>query len=119
MEELGQKYELPAPAATKTQLVRGKIVYVRLCSSCHGVDGKGNGVTAKQLEIKPPDLTDVEQAGFFSEQARLHIIRKGVTGTPMIGWENVLSEDDILAVFFYVRSLAFPVSNRQTGGGSS
>ena len=106
--ELGDTYDKTVPPATKAQLVRGKILYVQICSSCHGTNGKGTGETAKTLEIKPADLTDAEQATFFSEQARLYIIRKGINSTPMIGWENVLSEEDVLAVFGYVRSLAFP-----------
>jgi hypothetical protein len=35
----------------------GKQMYGRLCTSCHGVSGKGNGLMAPLLKIDVPDLT--------------------------------------------------------------
>jgi mono/diheme cytochrome c family protein len=35
----------------------GKELYVQYCSSCHGVDGRGNGPVSAYLKIKVPDLT--------------------------------------------------------------
>jgi mono/diheme cytochrome c family protein len=37
----------------------GRTAYLRYCSSCHGDDGKGGGVVAQSLRIKPPDLTQL------------------------------------------------------------
>jgi mono/diheme cytochrome c family protein len=37
----------------------GKGSYVRFCSGCHGVDGKGNGPEASKLKEKPADLTQL------------------------------------------------------------
>jgi hypothetical protein len=73
----------------------------------HG-DGK---VEHPGVLLQPPsNFTDPVQAAFFSESARLHIIRKGIAGTAMMGWENVLPEQDILAIYLYVRYL-FESSN--------
>lgn len=35
----------------------GREMYGRLCTSCHGVSGKGNGPMAPLLKIDVPDLT--------------------------------------------------------------
>jgi high-affinity iron transporter len=104
-ETLGDQYDLPVAAATEDQLKRGQELYQQVCAPCHGVRGNGDGHTAEGLLGRPTDLTDPAQATFYSEQARLHIIRKGVQGTPMMSWGNVLTEADILAVYVYVRSM--------------
>ncbi|NIR48035.1 c-type cytochrome [candidate division KSB1 bacterium] len=104
-QELGEKYHQAIPEATEQQLERGGQLYARLCAPCHGPRGKGNVKDADRLVGNPTDFTDPQQATFFSEQARLYIIRKGVKDTPMLAWENVLSNDDIMAVYVYVRSL--------------
>jgi len=35
----------------------GKAMYASYCSSCHGLDGKGDGPTAAMLQRQPADLT--------------------------------------------------------------
>jgi mono/diheme cytochrome c family protein len=35
----------------------GKQLYMQYCSSCHGMDGRGNGPVTPYLKIKVPDLT--------------------------------------------------------------
>jgi len=35
----------------------GKQLYMQYCSSCHGIDGRGNGPVSPYLKIKVPDLT--------------------------------------------------------------
>lgn len=34
----------------------GKQLYAQYCSSCHGVDGRGNGPVARDLKVKVPNL---------------------------------------------------------------
>lgn len=103
--KLGGNYNLPIDPATEDQLKRGLQLYPQVCGSCHGGRGDGGGKVADGLTIQPPSFTDPFQAKFFSDRARLYIIRKGITGTPMMGWEGVLNDQDSMAVFQYVRSL--------------
>ncbi|HEV2265280.1 MAG TPA: copper homeostasis membrane protein CopD [Stellaceae bacterium] len=35
---------------------RGTAIYAQRCAVCHGADGKGNGLVAASLPIKPPNL---------------------------------------------------------------
>jgi mono/diheme cytochrome c family protein len=47
-----------ATAFAQTEKVDlGKSEYQVVCSSCHGVDARGNGPFAQNLKVAPPDLT--------------------------------------------------------------
>jgi len=48
---------------------------------------------------------------------RMHIIKKGVTGTPMSGWEGVLNEKEIQSVHAYIRSLRSSKNEEKHGHG--
>lgn len=37
----------------------GKSEFTENCASCHGVDGKGNGILGNLLQRSPPDLTQL------------------------------------------------------------
>lgn len=43
----------PDPAAA----AKGEIIYVRYCGSCHGTQGRGDGILAPDLRVPPTDLT--------------------------------------------------------------
>jgi len=104
-EELGNKYYWPVPAATKEQLALGKTIFSKSCVACHGENGKGKGPVAARLKQKPADFTDAEHSKFYSDQGRIHIIKKGIKNTPMPGWENTFNEKKILSLHAYIRSL--------------
>ncbi len=105
MEELGDKYTEPVADATDEQLNLGKEIYRKSCVTCHGTGGKGDGPAAAAFPSKPADFTNSEHSKFYSDQGRIFIIRKGIQGTPMVGWEKTLSDEEINAVHAYVRSL--------------
>jgi mono/diheme cytochrome c family protein len=104
-QSLGEDYDRPLPAGTTDELRRGFELYDLTCAGCHGRRGRGDGRVAKQLLVAPGDLSDPARAAFFSERARLEIIRKGIPSTPMFGWEGTLGEDDLFAVFVALRYL--------------
>jgi mono/diheme cytochrome c family protein len=104
-EELKDQYDQPVPAVTAAMLAQGKEVYGRTCVTCHGASGKGDGPAAMAFEQKPADFTDAAHSKYYSDAGRILIIEKGVEGTPMTGWANILSADEIHAVYGYVRSL--------------
>jgi mono/diheme cytochrome c family protein len=104
-KNLGDDYAAVIAPATAEQIAQGREVYLRTCAVCHGPGGKGDGAAGAALTPPPADFTDAEHASFYSDRARLEIIRKGSPGTAMVAWENVLKEDEVLAVFEYIRSL--------------
>lgn len=103
--KLGSDYNLSVAPATAGQLARGKILYQTLCSSCHGGSGKPPDIISTSLTVPPADLSRPEIVNFFSEQARLEIIRNGINGSPMKGLRGMLNEKDTVAVFMYTRTL--------------
>ena len=113
--ELGDEYNQPVPAATKEQLAFGKEIFTKSCVACHGESGKGDGPAAVAFKQKPADFTNPEHAKYYSDQGRMHIIKKGITGTPMSGWEGVLNEKEIQSVHAYIRSLRSPVNKEKHG----
>jgi len=102
---LGSQYDAPVAKVSESQLNAGSSIYTQTCAVCHGATGQGDGASSKFFPIRPADFTNVKESGFYSERAQLEIIKKGILGTQMPGWETALSEEDLLAVYGYVRSL--------------
>jgi len=46
-------------AAASAADAPGQAVFRRYCASCHGLEGKGDGVVAQYMSAKPPDLTQL------------------------------------------------------------
>ncbi len=113
-ESLGDGYDEPIPTATMETVVLGATIYTGLCAGCHGERGDGEGYASATLTVPPGDLTDPERAGFYSDAAKLEIMREGIAGSPMVGWREVVTDENLLAVFQYVRTLSDP-STMPTG----
>jgi len=112
-KELGKKYNEPVKVATNEQIAQGKKIYNMYCAACHGPSGKGDGKAGESLTPKPADFTDAYHANFYSEQGRIFIIKKGIKGTGMAAWETALKDDEILAVYGYIKSLTDKDSNEK------
>ena len=76
---------------------RGKQLYALMqCSSCHGVDGEGDGPSADTLEDssgEPIEAYDFTQGRFRSGGSPIDTYRTfttGVTGTPMPSYDEAL-----------------------------
>jgi mono/diheme cytochrome c family protein len=54
---------LAAPALAQDEPIEeiGKQEFVRSCAACHGESGKGDGLVAGLLTVKPPDLTSIRK----------------------------------------------------------
>ena len=82
----------------------GRGLYVDQCEPCHGDDGKGGGPAARFLETTPTDLTGDTWARMEAPtlEAIIEATAKGVPDTSMEPFEELLTEDEILAVAAYV-----------------
>ncbi len=107
---LGEHYDAPLQKATEDDLKKGAELWSLLCLGCHGHDGAGRRTLSRMLPIQPGNLTDPERAAYFSSRAKLWIVAEGSPGTPMFGWKEVLTEEDIRAVVAHLETL---VSARQ------
>jgi mono/diheme cytochrome c family protein len=102
----GGSCDLAALNVTPDQLREGFEIWQVVCEGCHGGQAKGQGRVSELLTAEPGDLTDPERAEFFSDSDRIQFIADGMEGTPMIGWKDVLSDEEIVSVYGYFCSLA-------------
>jgi mono/diheme cytochrome c family protein len=61
----------------------GKLDYLRLCASCHGITGKGDGPVGKYLKTPPSDLTALSKrhGGVFPADS----VRDAIAGVKQVG----------------------------------
>ncbi|HXG31329.1 MAG TPA: cytochrome c [Thermodesulfobacteriota bacterium] len=96
-----------AKAETKGDPAAGKEKFQQICASCHGAEGKGDGVAAAALDPKPRDLSD---AAYVSGLTDDHIFKTVKEGGAAVGksalmpaWGGTLSDEDIKNVIAYIR----------------
>jgi mono/diheme cytochrome c family protein len=81
-------------------------VYAERCSSCHGDEGRGDGLAGRSLDPAPRDFTDpVWQAGASDERIR-SVIRRGGAASGLsasMAAHADLSGDDLDALVAYIR----------------
>lgn len=83
--------------------VDGKKLYLTHCSSCHGVDGRGQTSLSELIRVETPDLTriTIRQKGWFPEALIQEIIdgRFKIHGEgTMPIWGRILTRDEIIAI---------------------
>lgn len=66
------------PSSRELSDMSGKEMYGRLCTSCHGVSGAGNGPMAPLLKIEVPDLTRLAQR--YSGEFPAEHVRRTING---------------------------------------
>jgi mono/diheme cytochrome c family protein len=81
---------------------RGKQVFEQRCVRCHGMKLDGRGPDAPSLRSAPADLQSLSSRT-KSDWELLIIISHGVMYTPMHGYRDVLTEQDIKDVLSFIR----------------
>jgi mono/diheme cytochrome c family protein len=98
----------------------GKKLYATYCASCHGDQGKGDGVAARSLPVKPADHTNNAVMSQLSDKYLTDIITKGGSAVNksgfMPGWGSSLNAKQVADVVAYVRSLANPANKGEKTG---
>ncbi len=98
-----------APPATQEAIARGAKIYVKgECAECHGKEARGDGPSAKDLSIKPPDLT---RRPFKSGPTPRDIVRTlltGLDGTPMPSYYQVLEDDELWDLAYWIAARGGP-----------
>lgn len=110
----------PKPESPEA-IIRGQALYSSSragCSMCHGTDGKGRGLGAWDPElgwllrdvwgntVRPADFSYGSFHGGGSAEQVYRSIALGVAGTPMAGYQNTLSPDEISDLTHYLRSMS-------------
>ncbi|MBX9634461.1 MAG: c-type cytochrome, partial [Magnetospirillum sp.] len=100
-----EAFMLPAPTADAT---RGRAIFAKTCSVCHGERGDGASWAKGSLNPSPFDFTSAKA----KELSRRHMINTVTYGSPktaMMGFSTQLNREDISAVVDYVRdTFVFP-----------
>jgi len=97
----------PEPAIPQPVLALGATVYAARCAQCHGPNGAGDGTAAAQFPVAPTNFRTQRP----NLAASLRAVRNGIEGTPMAPWSNELSEAELSAVAYYVRTFYMGDSN--------
>lgn len=86
----------------------GKEIYQRLCASCHGASGKGDGPAGRFLNPKPIDFT--KHARHHGDEYFFKAIQEGgaaVGKSPVMpAWGSQLKPEEIWDVISHIRTLA-------------
>jgi len=108
-DKLAQVRALTSPLQDSPEIVeQDKVLYngKGTCVNCHGKDGSGNGPGAAKLEPSPRDF---RHHGFWrhrTEGELFWVIKYGSPGTAMLGFGQVLSDEEVWTIIRYVRTFA-------------
>ncbi len=114
-ESLLTAYPVPVAPAAIPDLARGAAVYAEQCSSCHGLEGHGNGPAAEGLDPAPIAFTDPARARERSLFSLYEVVTQGLDETSMLSYRDILPEEDRWAVALYAGTLSFTPEERQQG----
>ena len=93
---------------------KGKEIYDKRCTWCHGENGEGDGAAKDRLNPPPRDFTSGNYKIRSSDYADptpndddiFRMIRDGMPGTAMPGWTSLLSEQDMWDLVAHLKSFA-------------
>lgn len=86
-------------------LKQGESLYQRHCVQCHGAAGDGLGRDVKDLIVPPADFHSLKSRSKTDAELLL-AIKQGVLFSPMHGWSDRLSEQEMRDILSYIRTLA-------------
>jgi len=97
---------------TQDQIDRGKVVYDKYCSQCHGYEGDGVGYATGRVLPVPRDFTAgkykfrTTPSGKLPTDADLvKVIKEGLPYTSMPGWPQI-SDTDIQNIVYYLKTMS-------------
>ena len=85
---------------------RGQFLYQGMCASCHGSEGRGDGVSAENLKSAPRDFSLRPWKTLIDLPSIKKVIVEGIPGTVMPGMKNALAEPDLDSLANHVLKLA-------------
>jgi len=115
-DKLAEARALRSPLSNSPEVIeQGKALYhgKGTCFTCHGADGDGKGPAGAKLNPAPRNF---QHHGFWRHRTEgevFWVIKHGSPGTGMIGFGQVLSDEEIWALIQYERTF----SGRRHGPG--
>lgn len=83
----------------------GERIFQQHCAGCHGTAGDGLGPEIKEL-IVPPANFRAARSRTKTDMELYLAVKQGVLFSPMHGWADRLSNQDMWDVLSYIRTLA-------------
>ena len=83
----------------------GHALFVKNCSSCHGIRGAGDGPAAHALSTPPLGIGDRRLTPELTPTLAFNVISVGVRGTAMLGFASRLTPQQRWNVINYIYSL--------------
>lgn len=108
-DKLAEARALTSPLPDAADVVeKGKALYLGkgTCFNCHGKEGRGDGPAAMGLNPSPRNF---HHHGFWRHRTEgeiFWVIKHGSPGTSMIGFDSVLTDEEIWAVIQYERTFS-------------
>ena len=91
---------------------QGKRIYRENCAPCHGEVGKGDGVGARSLPVRPADHTNPAVMNLRTDAFLRDVIAKGGSAMGlssfMPAWQGIFKDKEIEDLVAYIRTLALP-----------
>ena len=84
----------------------GSILFSQNCTTCHGPQGKGNGIIAKTFNPPPTDLLTEAHTAKHTAGDFFHWLTNGIVGTGMPSFSSNLSEEDRWDVVNYIHAMS-------------
>jgi mono/diheme cytochrome c family protein len=78
-------------------------IYANMCASCHGSEGKGDGMAAAAFDPTPTNLADAEYQASKTDDELAQAISDGKGLMP--GFGQQLSAEEIQSLVAYIREL--------------
>jgi high-affinity iron transporter len=101
---LGSEAALELPRKP-IDLAEGRQLYQRMCASCHGAAGMGDGPAGKAMSPKPPAVGDTKTMADVSPATMYRIVSVGIGGTPMTGFAANTTPEQRWNIVSYLVSL--------------
>jgi high-affinity iron transporter len=108
-------YPVPMTPAQIPDVARGAVIYAEKCASCHGPEGRGDGLAAEGMDPPPIAFTDHERARARSLFSLYEVATQGLDETSMTSFAAELSDDERWAVSFYIAGLSASPELRAQG----
>lgn len=104
---------------------KGKLIYFKRCSFCHGLTGKGDGPAAEQMLPRPRDFTmglykfrSTESGALPTDEDIFRTISRGLPGTAMQTFDSDkiksgLTEEERWQVIYYIKTFNEDFSDKE------
>jgi mono/diheme cytochrome c family protein len=102
------------PTRHASAIAEGKALYTKFaCVTCHGETGRGDGTAAVGLVddsgLKTKARNFTQASSFKSGHSAKEMVRTiltGFNGTPMLGFDGVVSKEEAWKIAYYIETLA-------------